>query len=96
MALLGGGWSIAADNKNQDSTPPASVPKTPAPELTPEQRQAKRKEMVAKREARLKELKAKKAAGTLSEKEEKQLTRLEQAGRPGSGRKGPKPESETK
>ena len=51
--------------------------------LTPEQRATRRKEMAAKREAKLTELKEKKAGGTLTEKEQQQLDRLEKSGRPG-------------
>lgn len=46
--------------------------------LTPEEREKRRKEAVEKRDARLKELRAKKEAGTLNDVEKKQLERLEQ------------------
>jgi superfamily I DNA and RNA helicase len=45
--------------------------------LTPEERAAKRKEALAKREKRLAELQKKKADGAITEKEQKQLDRLE-------------------
>jgi hypothetical protein len=60
-----------------ESTAKKRRPET-ASDLTPEQRQARRKEMAAKREARIKALEAKQAAGTLSAKEKDQLTRLHQ------------------
>jgi len=97
-ALLSGGFLFAAED-----TAPAKKGKGDTAQgvegarkrnkadeaLTPEQREARRKEALAKREAKLKELKEKKAAGTLSEKEQKQLDRLEKAGKPGSGGRRP-------
>ena len=63
--------------------------------LTPEERAAKRKEMREKREKLMAELKAKKTAGTITEKEQKQLDRLEAMGKhegqpPGKGPRCPK------
>ena len=105
-ALLTSGWSFAAEAKSSDAAAPngsaqgeqAKGKHRPAnpDQLTPEERQAKRKEMAAKREAKLKELKAKKAAGSLTAKEEKQLVRLEHGGRPVSGAKVEKKDSDAK
>ena len=47
--------------------------------------------MAAKREAKLKELNAKKAAGTLTEKEQQQLSRLEKTVPPPRGHRPAKP-----
>lgn len=105
-ALLAGGFSYAADDATapKDATPKTDKPATAeaAPRkskaaddaLTPEQRAAKRKEMAAKRAKRLKDLKEKKAAGTLSEKEQEQLTRLEKAGPPPGGHRPVKPKTD--
>ena len=102
-ALMGGGFLFAAE----DTTTPkdgkdAKVEKADAPKrgpadenLTPEQREARRKEMAAKRTAKLKELKEKKAAGTLTEKEQKMLDRLEKGRRPGGPGKPPAGEKKT-
>ena len=88
-SVLGGGFLFAAEadaakDAKASTEKPAHAKGAPAEEnLTPEQREARRKEMAAKRAAKLKELKEKKTAGTLSEKEQKQLERLEKGGRPG-------------
>jgi len=105
-AFLAGGLLIAAENKVEDKdlkTEKAekaekvekakvkAANKAKADEaLTPEQRQAIRKEALAKREARIKTLKEKKVAGTLTEKEQQQLERLEKGGRPGGGGRAPR------
>lgn len=110
-AVLAGGFLCTAeDTTAPKDTKPAPMEKTetvkkrgPADEsLTPEQRAARRKEMAAKRAAKLKELKEKKTAGTLTDKEQKLLDRLEKGGSPGGAgaagkhAKGDKPADTTK
>jgi len=116
-SVLTGGFTFAAEEAKSDKPPGdrpprgdrgdrAQAARKELESLTPEQREAKRKEMLAKRDAKLKELQAKKTAGTLSEKEQRILDRLEKGGRPGGpgGRRagGPgrpdnaKPAAETK
>ena len=82
--LLGGAAFVRAEDAAADAKKTTGVAKEEvakkrdeAANLTPEQREAKRKEMAEKRAAKLKELQAKKAAGTLTEKETTQLERLE-------------------
>jgi hypothetical protein len=72
--LLGGANLLRAEDK----VPAAEAPKKHQTEaLTPEQREARRKEAKAKFEAQLKELRDKKAAGKLTEEEAKKLEHLE-------------------
>ena len=89
--LLGGAAFVRAEDAAVDAKKTKGVAKEEvakkrdeAANLTPEQREVKRKEMAEKRAAKLKELQAKKAAGTLTEKETTQLERLEK----GPGKRG--------
>ena len=93
-SVLTAGVTFAADEAKADKPPGdrpprgergdrAEAARKEMENLTPEERAAKQKEMAAKREAKLKELQAKKAAGTLTEKEQTMLDRLEKGGRPG-------------
>ena len=76
--LLGGANLLRAEDK--PATPDAAPKKhTAAEALTPEQREAKLKEMKAKKEAQLKDLREKKAAGKLTELESKKLEQLEKS-----------------
>ena len=95
-AVLAGGFTFAADEKPAAEEGQAKkaerARKGPGEEgatLTPEERKKRRAEMAEKREAKLKELKAKKAAGTLTDKEQRMLDRLEKSGEPGPGRRRP-------
>lgn len=73
--LLGG---ITAGRADEAASAKKEAPEhKQAPELTPEQREIKRKEAKAKFDAQLKELREKKAAGKLTEEEAKKLERLE-------------------
>ena len=84
LMLIGTAGIRAAENKESAPKPPAGEQadrKKPAPEnLTPEERAKRRKEAIEKRDARLKELRAKKEAGTLNDTEKRQLERLEKQG----------------
>ena len=91
-AVLAGGFTFAAENTA--GAKDAAAPKADAgrraagnerAKLTPEERAKLRKEATEKRAAKLKELKAKKAAGTLTDKEQQQLDRLEKAAGPRAG-----------
>ena len=85
--LLGGAAALRAEDTAADTAKKThdvakdelKKKRDEAASLTPEQKEAKRKEMQEKRAAKLKELQAKKAAGTLTDKETKQLERLEKA-----------------
>lgn len=99
-AVLAGGFLFAAEDnaavkegkakgeKPQRAERPRKEAKA-AKTLTPEERADRRKEALAKRETRLKALKEKKAAGTLTEKEQQLLDRIEKGGRPGAGGRRP-------
>jgi len=66
-----------SSNKTPDQRSEALKKSEEFKKLTPEERAAKRKEALAKREKRLAELQKKKADGAITEKEQKQLDRLE-------------------
>jgi hypothetical protein len=95
--LLGGAAAVRAEDTATDaakkthnvSKEDLKKKRDEAASLTPEQKEAKRKEMLAKRAAKLKELQAKKAAGTLTEQETRQLERLSKT----PGKRGKKTEA---
>jgi len=66
-----------SSNKTPEQRSEALTKQSEVKKLTPEERAAKRKEARAKMEKRLAELQKKKADGALTEKEQKQLDRLE-------------------
>jgi len=66
-----------SSNKTPEQRSEALKKSEEVKKLTPEERAAKRKEVRAKMEKRLAELQKKKADGALTEKEQKQLDRLE-------------------
>ena len=77
--LLGAAAAASDEDSATVKKAPPEIQKAPADAqvITPEQREAKRKELKAKMEAQLKELRAKKAAGKLTEAETKKLENLE-------------------
>lgn len=99
--LLGGAAAVRAEDTASDAAKKThgvakdevKKKREEAASLTPEEKAAKRKEAQEKRAAKLKELQSKKVAGTLSDKEAKQLERLEKA--PGQ-RARPSKKSEAK
>jgi hypothetical protein len=66
-----------SSDKTSEQRSEALKKQTEVKQLTPEERAAKRKEARAKMEKRLAELQKKKTDGTITEKEQKQLDRLE-------------------
>ena len=66
-----------SSDKTSEQRSEALKKQTDVKKLTPEERAAKLKEARAKMEKRLAELQKKKADGTITEKEQKQLDRLE-------------------
>lgn len=82
LFMLGSVGLRAAEGDAPAKKPAATAEKRkPGQEnLTPEEREKRRKEALEKRDARLKELRAKKEAGTLNDNEKRQLERLEKQG----------------
>ncbi len=78
-----GSVGLRAAEGDAPATKPAPTEEKRKPgneNLTPEEREKRRKEAIEKRDARLKELRAKKEAGTLNDAEKLQLERLEKQG----------------